>query len=264
MAARLVSADWPLNVMMALFWACCPCLGGCIPEIPVCRPSLERPAPGVLVGGQARIPSQAVLAGTDLSLGYDVPVNRGEVYLSDAAGRALPGRVALTGVTGTYLLTGIPPGTGIGVVVVAQGLDGRDYRLRSLVMPGAQGATADVNAATTIATVALTENISGVVGDFDRAGYERLVAMIFAKLADVARLDLRDAAAIRQQFRVWLVAEPELRTLVERLRVEISRPRLNVEEQARAILQAQGLPQAYTSFPDPEKPSQPAGVPSGN
>lgn len=233
---------------LVVLFACVGLFAGCLPETPVCVSSFERPAPGVLVGGQARIPTQFVLAGSDLSLGYDVPVNRGEVYLSDAAGRALPGRVALTASAGAYLLAGVPPGMALGVVVLAKGVDGRDYMLRTLAMTGPQGASADVNAATTLATVGLTENISGVVGDFDRGGYERLVAMIYAKLSDVPSLDLRDVGAVREQFRRWLVAEPELRALVERLRVEISRPRLNVEEQAQAILQAQGLPKTFV-FP---------------
>lgn len=229
--------------------SCCGLLlAGCLPETPVCVTSPERPAPGVLVGGQARIPTQFVVTGSDLSLGYDVPVNRGEVYLADAAGRALPGRVALTGGTGAYLLAGVPPGMAFSVAVVAKGVDGRDYVLRTLALTGPQGAAADVNAATTLATLGLTENVSGVVGDFDRGGYERLVAMIYAKLSDVPKLDLRDTGAVRERFRLWLAAEPELRALVERLRVEISRPRMNVEEQARAILQAQGLPQTFV-FP---------------
>jgi hypothetical protein len=212
--------------------------------------------PGTLLGGQARIPTSLAVAGAPPGLDYEVPVNRGEVYLSDAAGRALPGRVALTSANGAWQLAGVPAGQGFGVVVIAKSAQGNDVVLRTLARTGNQGGTADVNAATTIATLGLCDGLSGPVGEFDRGTFDRLVANVYGRLPSASPLEFTDTASVMERFRGWVALDPDLRAMVEKLRVEIARPRLGLQEQITLLLGAQGLPTtAPAKAPRPPSPS---------
>ncbi|MEB3197393.1 MAG: hypothetical protein VKP62_09340 [Candidatus Sericytochromatia bacterium] len=237
-------------------------LASCASEVSPCIVSADRPAPGVLMGGMARIPARLAVAGSTASLEYEVPINRGEVFLSDASGAPLPGRIALTGPNGAYQLAGIPPGQAFGVVVVARTADGRDVQMRTLARTNVHGATADVDTASTLATVGLTEGISGPVGEFDRGSFERLVAMIDARLPQVASLDFTDPTALQDRFKLWYSNEAELRTLVDRLRLEIGRPLRSLDEQSRTMLLAQGLPTAIPKLALPASTTPATPLPS--
>ncbi|MEB3329909.1 MAG: hypothetical protein VKQ33_11815 [Candidatus Sericytochromatia bacterium] len=230
---------------LAALLALVTCLGGlpgCEADAPVCTPAASRPLPGTLLGGQARIPTSLAVAGAPPGLDYEVPVNRGEVYLSDTAGRALPGRVALTSAEGAWQLAGVPPGQAFGVVVVTRSPQGKDVVLRTLARTGNQGGSADVNAATTIATLGLCDGLSGPVGEFDRATFDRLVGHVYGKLPSASPLELTDTGSVVDRFRGWYAQDTELRTLVDKLRVEVARPRLSLAEQVTLLLAAQGLP----------------------
>jgi hypothetical protein len=224
--------------------ACLGSLPACEADAPPCAPAANRPLPGTLLGGQARIPTSLAVSGAPPGLDYEVPVNGGEVYLADAAGRALPGRVALTSPSGAWQLSGVPAGQGFGVVVVARSAQGKDLLLRSLARTGNQGGTADVNAATTIATLGLCDGLSGPVGEFDRTTFDRVVAHVYGRLPAASPLDLTDATGVKDRFRGWMAQDADLKAMADSLRAEIARPRVGLPEQITLLLAAQGLPTA--------------------
>jgi hypothetical protein len=235
-------------------------LTGCEADAPACAPAANRPLPGTLLGGQARIPVSMAVAGAPPGLDYEAPVNRGEVYLSDAAGRALPGRVALTSANGAWQMAGVPPGQGFGVVVVTRSPQGKDVTLRTLARTGNQGGAADINAATTIATLGVCESLSGPVGEFDRAAFDRIVGHVYGRLPAASPLELTDTASVVARFRGWSAQDAELRTLVDKVRVEVARPRLGLAEQIALLLAAQGLP----TTPPPMAPRPPSPTPTAS
>lgn len=211
-------------------------LAACTPTTLVCV------VPSAIVGGQARIPLAIAQAGSKEPFSREVAVAKGEVFLADAAGRALPGITVQTSASGGYLLNRVPPGQATMVAVRARAASGASVTLKGLARVGSQGATADVNVATTIATTALLEGQREVIGDFDQASYDKLVAKVYQRLDSLTALDLNDDAAMIAQFKRWMAEDAEMTALYDRLRAEVTSPRVSLADQIKALGQAQGLP----------------------
>jgi sugar lactone lactonase YvrE len=199
-------------------------------------------ATGTIVGGQARLPVALAQAGAQAPYSREVAVAGGDVFLADAAGRALPGLTVRTSDTGAYQVPRIPAGHSFMVAVRAKTASGAPVVLKTLARTGTQGAAAEVNVATTIATTALLEGQREAIGDFDQASYDKLVAQVYRKLEGVTALDLNDEAAVIALFKGWAAQDAELRALYDRLRAEVTNPRIPLAEQIDAIAKAQGAP----------------------
>lgn len=211
-------------------------LAACAPTTLVCV------VPGAIVGGQARIPLAIAQAGSQEPLSREVAVSKGEVFLADAAGRALPGVTVQTSPAGGFQLNRVPPGQATMVAVRARSASGAPVTLKGLARVGSQGATADVNVATTIATTALLEGQREAIGDFDQASYDKLVAKVYQRLDGITSLDLNDADAVTALFKGWLAGDAEMKALYDRLRAEVTSPKTSLAEQIKALGQAQGTP----------------------
>lgn len=246
------------SLLPALLVALACALAACTVGSPPCTPSSGRPAPGGIVGGQARIPVALAQANSQEPFSREQAVTKGEVLLVDAAGRALPGRTLEVGATGGFQINRVPAGQSLVVALRTKTATGATIELKGLAQTNDQGDTTDVNAATTIAVAALLEGHRQALGAFDQDKYDQLVAKIYLLLPTVTRLNLADDAAVIALFKTWASADADLKALYDALRAQITKPTMTLAEQVQALAAAQGLPTSASM------PARPGAAPAGS
>lgn len=172
-----------------------------------------------VVGGQLRAPISLLDPSTRDA--REVPVPKGDVGLADLTGASLPGVHATTDANGQYTLRRVLDGYAYEVTARVKTSAGRTITLRALTEGSSGGATTDINIATTILTIALTNGLTGMPGTYDQDQYKRAVALVYQHLVVEGSPDPSDAATIVSRVTAWGNVDAELKGLVAALRQEL-------------------------------------------
>lgn len=125
------------------------------------------------------------------------PLANATVYLADAGGSPVPGMpTTTTDAQGHYSLKDIPSGSTF-VVIVQRKLDnGKTLSFQTLVRSRDLGATANVDAASTLATAGVLQSATSDLGDFKPATFQNATEVVRAKLTDDSLPDFTSRAAV--------------------------------------------------------------------
>ncbi|MDB5100355.1 MAG: hypothetical protein JWM80_4776 [Cyanobacteria bacterium RYN_339] len=175
------------------------------------------------VGGQVRVPISA----TDPR---EVPAANGDVALADAQGLPLPGIHAQSAKDGSYAIPNAEPGYAYVVVARVKAPDGSEQKLRGLAEPGQAGDSADVNEATTVLTTGLTDGLTGMLGAYDDAAYNRAVALVYQHIQADGLPNLQDKAAVLAKLEAWKAADAELKKLFDGLRADLGKNQPSLDQ----------------------------------
>lgn len=191
----------------------------------------------------------------------EAPLGNATVFLADAAGRPYPGLPAVTtDATGAFTFTEVPAGHTY--MVVVSGRDGarqKDMTLQTLVAPSDLGATTQVDTATSLVTLAVTEG-QNELGSFNAAAF-RTATEATAKHLDAASVpDLSDRSAILAKVEALSQTVQELKTAIEEIRQALKEIQASIDE-----LKTQVANQANGPYHPPAPGTLPgAGFKPGN
>ncbi|MDB5097875.1 MAG: hypothetical protein JWM80_2296 [Cyanobacteria bacterium RYN_339] len=203
----------------SLLWALV--LAGC--TSPCVTPD---PAPaGATLTGLVSAPQRLV----DPTGGPDqVPIPRAEVALANAAGQPIAGLYhAETGDGGGYAIGLLPPGYTYMVEATVPGADGKPITLKSLAKPSRE---ANIDLATTLVTMAVTDGLTGLPGEVDPAAFDAASAAVRAHLTDADIPSPSDAAAAKAKVAQLAKDDPTLATQLEQLKKQAAAPTATVDQ----------------------------------
>jgi DNA-binding beta-propeller fold protein YncE len=213
-----------------------------------------------VVGGQLRAPIS--LLDSSKRDAREVPVAGGDMAFADCKALLLPGIHATSAADGAYALGRAVAGFAYVVIARVKTTGGRFVTLRGLAQPGSDGATADINIATTVLTLFLTDGLSGLPGTFDPAQYKRAVALVYSHLVNEGSPDPADSTSIIAKVAAWAAVDPELKSLLDALRAALGKnqPPLDSLLAKIALLDHQAPPaspgiQGTSSTPSPSSGS---------
>ncbi|MDB5101403.1 MAG: hypothetical protein JWM80_5824 [Cyanobacteria bacterium RYN_339] len=153
----------------------------------------------------------------------EAPLANATVFLGDSAGQPYPLVAAVqTDAQGRFSFPDVP--VGVTVMVVALGRDEArhaDATLQTLARTSDLGATATVDTASTLVTLAVVQEQQSDLGSFDAATFRTATEATARQLASQAAPDLTDRAALRAQVAALSNDVLELKSALDALRQEI-------------------------------------------
>lgn len=151
-------------------------------------------APG---GGNAIAVSGGNFAGDRhvMALGEN-PLANAEVFLANAAGTPYPIDPVKTDDKGNFTLPAVPAGFTFMVAAKVKTKDGKDATLQTLVKSTALGATAKVDASTTLVTTAVVAGRGDALGNFNEVTFKNAVEATSSQLTADTLPDLADKTAM--------------------------------------------------------------------
>lgn len=249
-------------------------LGACTwqPPAPQPQPSAMSPAVRSVITGVVSAPAQLVAAVLPTGGGNVVPTGGGNfgllmaesqplanarVFLADAAGQPYPALApATTDAQGRYTFQDVPAGYSFMVVVQAHDTRTRkDVTLQTLARSSELGATAPVDVATSLVTVAVTEGQGGQLGEVNAAAFRTATEATAKNLADGDVPDLSDRGAILAKVEDLSKAVAELKSALDAIRQDLQDIKQSIDDLKDQIAaQQQQAPQPAP--PPQQQPSQ--------
>jgi hypothetical protein len=189
---------------------------------------------GAAVTGQVSVPQQYLDPTAGLA---PVPAPRAEVALANAAGQPIAGLYhAQTGDTGGYAIGKLPPDYTYVVTANVPTADGKSVTLESLAKPGRE---ANLDLATTLVTMAVTDGLTGVPGDVDPGTFDDASAAVRAHLTDPDLPSPTDAAAVKAKVAQLAKDDPPLAARLDKLKQQASAPRATPDQLAADVAKRQ-------------------------
>ena len=193
-----------------------------------------------------------------------------EVFLADAAGNPIPGlATAKTDAAGAFEIENVPADFTFVVACQVPTKDGKTATFQTLAKPGKLGATANLDAATTLVAANVLEGQKGGdLGDFNPAVFKTATETTAKNLAPEKLPDFSDRASVKAKMAELIEAVAELKVSVDQLRTEIAEVKKTLEDLKAELAKAQApageAPPAGTdgTRPDPTQTPQ-APPPTG-
>ncbi len=241
----------------------------------VARPAVQN---GVTISGAVKVPAGIIAAGGmnlvaagsgnlvaaggmnyDLLAVDEAPAAGADVFLADAAGNPIPGLDKVkTDDKGNFTIPNVPADFTFVVAAEVTTKDGKKATFQTLTKPGKLGATAVVDAATTLVASNVLEGQKGSdLGEFNPAVF-KTAAETTAKNLDADKLpDFSDRASVKARMAQLLEAVSELKESVNQLRSEISEVKKTLEDLRAALAGSRTQPGVA---PMPGESPPPTGV----
>ncbi|MFP5503932.1 MAG: hypothetical protein ACLGIN_15705 [Candidatus Sericytochromatia bacterium] len=219
------------------------------PETTVKRTALQPTKPTSLIEGAVRAPAGIIAAGGGNLIGHsggniighdsgsyallaveEAPIAGVEVFVADAAGKRIPSIASVkTDAQGRYRLPQVPAGYTFLVVARVETAAGDEALLKTLTRSSEVGATADLDTATTLVSVAALEGASEL-GELNLATFQRAVATT-GKHLDAATLpDLADQDAVAAFMRELSEEVAALKETVAQLKKDMAQVLQRLDE----------------------------------
>jgi hypothetical protein len=177
----------------------------------------------VIAAGSGNLTSRALLG-----LG-ESPLAGADVFLADAAGKAIPGlQTTRTDAQGRYRLFNVPKGYTFVVNVRVKTAAGREAALQTLARPADRSVTADVSTATTVLTAAAVDGQADL-GALDTAKFTAATSQASERLAGQAAFDLADRAQLLGAVDRLQQADPALKPMVAAVRASLQDTSVSLE-----------------------------------
>ena len=230
---------------------------GLIPGVPA--------APtGVTVTGSVRVPAGIIAAGGmnlvatgggnmiaagGMNYGLlaidEQAVAGARVFLANAAGDPIPDIARVTtDATGTYTIANVPPDF---TFVVAAEIDlegGKKATFQTLAKPGKLGATASLDASTTLVAANLLEGVSGAdLGEFNPAAFKTAAETTAKNLKKDQLPDFSDRAAVRTKIRELAETVGELKSSLREMGTELADVKKTLADLKAELERAKAGPQ---------------------
>lgn len=185
-----------------------------------------------------------------------------EVYLANEANQPIPGLKPVTSdEQGRYTIKNVPAGFTYKVVVKFKTSKGAEGTLMTLTKSSSLGATADLNAYTTLVTAAVTENLKGSLGEVNLGRYGNAVTITQQNLKDAQLPNWADFSKVLDRVRALEQEVAALKTELTQLRQDFDMAmadakKRDAEQQAQidALLK-------QSPAPVPPSPAPTAAVP---
>lgn len=162
----------------------------------------------------------------------EAPAAGAEVFLADAAGNPIPGlQKVKTDEKGNFSITNVPPDFTFVVAAEVTTKEGKKATFQTLAKPGKLGATAVVDAASTlVASNVLEDQKGGDLGDFNPAVFKTATETTAKNLAPEKLPDFSDRASVKAKMAAMVEAVTELKQSLTQLRTELSEVKKTLED----------------------------------
>jgi Ca2+-binding EF-hand superfamily protein len=199
----------------------------------------------------ASAPFAPPLASRQLLAVGQAPLANTTVFLADAAGNQIPGIASVqTDANGKYAFANVPGDFTFMVAARAKTKDGKEATLQTLTKPGAFGATADVDAASTLVTAGVVNDQGAALGDFNPATFKTATEATAKQLQTGDLPDFSDRAAILARIAKFSLAVGELKGALEQMKSDMKTVKHDVEQLKKRLA-------------EPTPPPGPAAINSG-
>lgn len=150
-------------------------------------------------------------------------VGGAKVYLADAGGNAIPGLPsAKTDSSGHYTIANVPAGYDFVVAASVSTTDGKTATYQTLVKSSSLGATANIDASSTMVSAAVLQSQQGSdLGDFNAATFETARQTTDAHLSDSALPDFTSRQDVTAKVDALASTVTELKGQIDTLQQDI-------------------------------------------
>lgn len=178
-----------------------------------------------------------------------------EVYLADGNGQPLPAMTTRTNDQGRFVFTNVPVGYTF-LVVAKTRANGKEALLQTLVYTTEAGATADIDATSTLVSVGALQSPAEGLGKLVVEKFQSAVTLAAGRLQDGQLPDFSDRAAVAAKAAQLQQESADLKTAVEGLRTDLmaAKPSL-VDVKAQLAKREAELAAIATAIAAKPKPS---------
>jgi hypothetical protein len=180
------------------------------------------------------------------------PLANAQVYLADAAGQPYPLiKPVTTDAQGRFTFTDVPVGVTVMVVATGRNPAGKDATLQTLVRTAELGATANIDTASSLVTLAVVKDQSGDLGEFNASSFRTATDATARQLDDQDVPDLTDRAALLARIDKLAQSVAELKTALDAIRQDLKDIKASLEEIKARLGQPTGGPPHVFAPGDP-------------
>jgi hypothetical protein len=183
------------------------------------------------------------------------PLANAEVFLADAAGNPIPGLDAVkTDAKGQYKFPSVPKGYTFVVAAKVKTKDGKAGTLQTLAKSADLGATADMDAATTMVTAAVVDGQGSSLGNFNPATFKTAAQATAKNLKPEELPDWSDRSAVLARIGELSKTVAELKNSLEQIKSDLKDIKTSLDDLKQQLA---NRPQPGQPQPGPPMPAQP-------